>query len=334
MRHDRDSPGSGFGLTRFGGNYTSYLRHRDSERQRWVHQFREEQAELARLRTRVRDNHTVGRPDRPPRTEGKMAQKFYADRNAKVVSRRVNDAATALERLEQQQVRKPPARLRFVGLGSSSGMPHHQAATDGAPGVRPGRSATTSAGPVLTATGLSVTDRLAPTTLSLGAQGRLLVTGVNGSGKSTLLSVLAGHLTPDTGTLTAPARLRVALLSQEPLWRDGAQTVRTAYACAVGLDRAEDTPLATFGLLAGRDADRPVGSLSVGQRRRLDLAILLADPPDVSLLDEPTNHLSLLLVTELEQSLPHYPGAVVVASHDRWLRAGWSGEHLNLEGLT
>src|SRR5699024_9111392 len=124
------------------------------------------------------------------------------------------------------------------------------------------------------------------------------------------------------------------MLGQEPLRRAVSQTVRTAYAAAVGLDRAEQTPLATFGLIAGRDADRPVGSLSVGQRRRLDLAVLLADPPDILLLDEPTNHLSLLLVTELEHSLPDYPGAVVVASHDRWLRAGWTGERLHLEGHT
>ena len=74
-----------------------------------------------------------------------------------------------------------------------------------------------------------------------------------------------------------------------------------------------------------------MGALSVGQRRRLDLATVLADPPDVLLLDEPTNHLSLLLVTELERALLDYPGAVVIASHDRWLSAGWSGERLRLE---
>ncbi|USQ78773.1 ABC-F family ATP-binding cassette domain-containing protein [Ornithinimicrobium faecis] len=316
VRHDHDSPGSGFGVTKFTGNYTAYLQHRQDERERWVHRFRDEQGELARLRARVRADHTVGHPGREPRTEGKMAKKFYADRNAKVVSRRVNDAETALERLEQDQVRKPPARMRFVGLA----------------GQASGGSQAPAAGPVLTATHVAVARRLAPTSLSLGSRERLLVTGANGSGKSTLLSVLAGQLEADGGAITRPDRLHVALLSQEPLWRDDAQTVRTAYATAVGLDRAERTPLATFGLIAGRDADRPVGSLSVGQRRRLDLAVLLADPSDVLLLDEPTNHLSLLLVTELEQSLPDYPGAVVVASHDRWLREGWTGERLHLEG--
>lgn len=316
VRHDSDSPGTGFGVTRFTGSYTAYLQHRQDERARWVHRFREEQAELARLHQRVRDEHTVGRPDRGPRTEARAAKKFYADRNAKVVARRVNDAATALQRLEQDQVRKPPARLRFVGLAATAGD----------------RPPATSVGPVLTASGLAVSDRLAPISLSLGARDRLLVTGANGSGKSTLLSVLAGALEPDAGAITRPDRLRVALLSQEPLWRDDSQTVRSAYAVAVGPDRAEETSLATFGLIAGRDTDRRVGALSVGQRRRLDLAVLLAHPPEVLLLDEPTNHLSLLLVTELEQSLPDYPGAVVVASHDRWLRAGWTGARLHLEG--
>jgi macrolide transport system ATP-binding/permease protein len=68
----------------------------------------------------------------------------------------------------------------------------------------------------------------------------------------------------------------------------------------------------------------------VGQRRRLDLALLLADPPEVLLLDEPTNHFSLLLATRLEASVPDYPGAVVIASHDRWLRSAWHGERLAL----
>ncbi|HLS62284.1 MAG TPA: ATP-binding cassette domain-containing protein, partial [Ruania sp.] len=79
-----------------------------------------------------------------------------------------------------------------------------------------------------------------------------------------------------------------------------------------------------------RDENRPVGVLSVGQRRRLALAVLLADPPDVLLLDEPTNHLSLLLVTQLEAAIGAYPGTVVLASHDRWLRRAWTGRRLDL----
>jgi macrolide transport system ATP-binding/permease protein len=66
--------------------------------------------------------------------------------------------------------------------------------------------------------------------------------------------------------------------------------------------------------------DRPVDELSEGQRRRLDLAIGLAARPHVLLLDEPTNHLSIALVDELVEALEATEAAVVVATHDRWVR--------------
>ena len=310
-----DSPGSGFGVARFGGGFTAYLRHRRDERDRWVRLYRAEQAELGRLRARVRSDQTVGHADRAPRSEARISRKFYSDRNATVVARRVNDAATALARLEREQVRRPPARLRFRGFASPDA-----ASSRRVPG-----------GPVLTATAVSVAGRLGETHVALGAPDRLLVTGPNGSGKSTLLQVLAGRLEPDTGCVTVHGQVRRGLLAQETAWGDAAVTVRDAYTAAVGVATAERMPLARLGLIAGRDLDRPVGSLSVGQRRRLDLAVLLADPPEVLLLDEPTNHLSVLLATDLEAALADYPGAVVVASHDRWLRAGWTGRVLELK---
>ncbi|WP_298750420.1 ABC-F family ATP-binding cassette domain-containing protein [uncultured Serinicoccus sp.] len=312
---DDDSPGSGYGLTRYTGSYTAYLQQRREDRRRWVRRHRDEQAELVRLRRKVADDHTVGHADRGPRTEARASRKFYADRNARVVARRVNDASTALERLEREQVRRPPARLRFRGLG----------APQGGPAARPGTD------PLLRAVDVRLHGRLAPLSLVVPAHGRLLVTGGNGSGKSTLLDLLAGTLRPSGGRITWAPGLSVDLLSQEPTPHPTRDTARSEYARRVGHERAARQPLAGFGLLAGRDLDRPVAELSVGQRRRLDLAVVLADPPDLLLLDEPTNHLSLLLVSELELALPAYPGAVVVASHDRWLREDWSGERLHLQ---
>ena len=79
-----------------------------------------------------------------------------------------------------------------------------------------------------------------------------------------------------------------------------------------------------------REHARPVGLLSTGQQRRVALAILVSRGPDLLLLDEPTNHISLQLATELEDALGRSPGTVVVASHDRWLRARWNGPGLTL----
>jgi macrolide transport system ATP-binding/permease protein len=84
--------------------------------------------------------------------------------------------------------------------------------------------------------------------------------------------------------------------------------------------------LGALGLLDRRDTHRPVADLSVGARRRLDLALVLAERPHVLLLDEPTNHLSATLVDELTAALGATRAAVVVATHDRQLlrdTAGW-----------
>ncbi|MGA0569014.1 ATP-binding cassette domain-containing protein [Rathayibacter sp. KR2-224] len=159
---------------------------------------------------------------------------------------------------------------------------------------------------------------------------RMLITGPNGAGKSTLLGLLAGTIQPDSGSVTRRRGLRVGLLEQDVRFADPSATPRAVYEKALGERRAEQLPLTSLGLMAPRDLDRPVGALSVGQQRRFALALIIARPPHVFLLDEPTNHLSLALAGELEDALGGYPGAVVVASHDRWLRRRWTGAELGL----
>jgi len=157
------------------------------------------------------------------------------------------------------------------------------------------------------------------------AGGRLLVTGSNGSGKSTLLKLVAGELAPTGGSLTVAAH-RVGHLPQDVVFSRPDRTAAEVYAAATG----SPVPLADLGLLHPREAHRPVGVLSTGQQRRLGLAVLVARRPDLLLLDEPTNHISLALADELEESLGRFPGTVVVASHDRWLRRRWTGDVMSL----
>ena len=314
--------GSGYGITRFTGSYSDYLRTRSEARARWERRYRDEQHELAKLRAGVGSSQQVGHADWKPRTETRAAQKFYSDRNARVVARRVNDARSRLEDLEARQIRQPPEELRFLGVPT-------RREPLGAGPVRD------DAAPVIAATSLAVLGRLDPVSFELNAGERLLVTGANGAGKSTLLRLISGHLPPSSGALAAPDETSIGLLTQEvsvpdPRGRGPERTARQAYEDAVGEALAEAVPLRTFGLLASRDEGQPVRVLSLGQQRRLELAILLAKPPRVLLLDEPTNHLSLPLVTALEQAIVDYPGEVIVASHDRWLRRGWTGAQLEL----
>src|SRR5699024_809240 len=192
---DADGDGSGIGTVSFTGSYTDYLHARMDARARWEQQYTAEQEELRRLRAAVRDAHTVGHPGREPRTEARAAKKFYEDRNAKVVSRRVNDARSRLAELEESQLRKPPRELFFRVLTAGE--------------HRNGRGRRSWSGPVLIATRVSLPGRLAATSVSVAAGEKWLITGPNGVGKSTLLHLLAGDLSPATGSVNAPAALRI-----------------------------------------------------------------------------------------------------------------------------
>jgi macrolide transport system ATP-binding/permease protein len=294
------------GPTRYGGTYAAYLEQKRAERASWEQRFAEEQEELKELRESVTVTARGVAHNRPQRDNDKMAYNFFGDRVQKQISRRVRNAQLRLDELRRDQVRKPPPPLRFRGALT---------------------------GPVIEdKLALSIRDIHLPGRLHLGhldivTTSRLLVTGGNGAGKSTLLHLLAGTLEPASGTVHRGRGVRVGLLEQDVMFADPEVTARRLYAETV----SENAPqLTQLGLLAPKDLDKKVGELSVGQRRRLALAILVADPPQVLLLDEPTNHISLTLAEELFAALEIAPGAVVIASHDRWLRRGWDGDRLEL----
>lgn len=164
-----------------------------------------------------------------------------------------------------------------------------------------------------------------PVSFALSHRGRLVVTGPNGAGKTTLLSVAASELAPDTGPTRMPKGTRLGFLHQEtslPLDRRASEVFAThvnAVISAGTLPASDAVGLSQLGLLRPREASKRVGELSMGQQRRLDLALVLATRPHVLLLDEPTNHLSIALVDELTDALGTTRAAVVLSTHDRQL---------------
>ncbi|MEV6033047.1 ATP-binding cassette domain-containing protein [Nonomuraea sp. NPDC052116] len=165
-----------------------------------------------------------------------------------------------------------------------------------------------------------VGDRLHVPSLTIEAGDRLLVRGANGAGKSTLLQTLAEH-----------ARVRVGHLPQEVTF-DPDLTVLDAYGHNHSYADERRAALLSTGLFKPQALDQKVGTLSVGQQRRLALARLLAQEYDLLLLDEPTNHLSLVLAEEIEQALDDYRGGLVVVSHDRALIRRFRGTEIMLAG--
>lgn len=334
---ETDDAGSGLGVRVWGVGYSAARAARLAELSRWRSQYEAELEERRALAHEIEVGSREVNRKTESKSEAKITRKFYADKDARVTARRARNARVRLETLDQQRVRRPPEPLRFSGFTAAAiGVAHSLSAGNaptnlGAPLPTPSDTSTGGA-PVLRTSRIALTGRLQPASLDLPARGRLMLTGPNGSGKSTLLAILAVRLEPDRGELSRDPAVSVGYLPQEASFDDPSLTACETYRRAVGTNVADAVPLTATGLLAPRDADRPVEQLSVGQRRRVALAALVADPPDVLLLDEPTNHLSLTLVEELEEALRSFDGALVIATHDRWLRSQWEGAVLNLDG--
>ncbi|MDX8029202.1 ABC-F family ATP-binding cassette domain-containing protein [Lentzea sp. BCCO 10_0856] len=293
------------GPTRFGGTYSEYVTQKRADRDRWERRYEEEQEELTELRESLGLIGGRVAPNRVMRDSDKMGYGVRANRVQSQISRRVRNATRRLEDLERRSVPAPPRPLSFRP-----------------PGLTPTEF-------LLSLREVDVPGRLRLGFLDVRDGDRLLVTGPNGAGKSTLLLVLAGQLEA-AGVRRHPG-LRTGLLDQDTRFANPRLTARGTYGRALGAERVAQVPLESLGLLHRWDLGKPVGTLSVGQQRRLKLALLVADPPDLLLLDEPTNHFSPTLCDELEAALGPGPGAIVLASHDRWLRARWRGAEISLQ---
>jgi ATP-binding cassette subfamily F protein uup len=161
-------------------------------------------------------------------------------------------------------------------------------------------------------------------TWRLGPGDRVALVGANGSGKSTLLRLLAGELSPTSGEVQRGETVRLAHLSQEaaeiPEQRtviEAVEEVRRRATLAGGEELTAGRLVERFGF-RGEKAITKVRDLSGGERRRLTLMRLLMSEPNVLLLDEPTNDLDIEILTALEDLLDHWPGTLVVVSHDRY----------------
>lgn len=141
------------------------------------------------------------------------------------------------------------------------------------------------------------------------------VVGLNGNGKSTLLKLIA---TQDQAVAQFAVKpdLKVAYLAQNWFFPEG-QSVRE-----VMQERCPDVDFYQLQSILNRlkvsDLDAIANQLSGGQQRRLSLAVALVKKVDLLILDEPTNHLDIEMVEWLEKYLIHYPGAILMATHDRY----------------
>jgi len=161
-------------------------------------------------------------------------------------------------------------------------------------------------------------------TWRVGPGDRIGLVGVNGSGKTTLLRILAGLRGVDSGVVKVGKTVRIGYLSQDvaeldPTLRvlEAVEAVRRQTVLGDGREVTASALLERFGFTGERQWT-PVGELSGGEKRRLQLLRLLMDEPNVLLLDEPTNDLDVDTLTALEDLLDSWAGTLIAASHDRY----------------
>ena len=167
-------------------------------------------------------------------------------------------------------------------------------------------------------------ELLSHLTWNIGPGDRIGIVGINGAGKSTLMRVLASQLPPAAGKLTTGITVKIAFLTQhldelDPTWRVLEAVEKVAQFVELGKGKTLSASQLCERLGFDRDGQwTPVGDLSGGERRRLQLTRLLMDAPNVLMLDEPTNDFDIETLTELEDLLDSFGGTLLVVSHDRY----------------
>jgi ATP binding protein of ABC transporter len=160
----------------------------------------------------------------------------------------------------------------------------------------------------------------------IGPGDRFGIVGANGAGKSTLLSIIDGSLKPTVGRVNIGKTVKFAVLSQrleelEKLGKYKVKEVLSRYKPSYIIDGKEVTPGQLMERLGFKPEQlmTPIADLSGGQKRRMQLLLILLDEPNVLIMDEPGNDLDTDMLAVMEDLLDTWPGTLIVVSHDRYL---------------
>lgn len=294
----------------YAGSYDSYARARAREREQWEERFTEQQEEMKDLRRAIRQARAgVDRKAPPIRDPDKNIREAHKARADKTASKSIRSLEERLRRLEEEAVPRPPAMLRMNPKLDAGDLQSEEV-------IRFDQVS-------LAFDGVEI---LRDVSFTLRRGERVVLVGPNGAGKSTILNLIAGRLQPDSGSIQIAAAARCGYLDQDGSSLDPNLTVFETYRQGQdGLEHELVSDLSRFGLFTWDDAHKPVGALSAGQRRKLQIARLVAEEANLLLLDEPTNHLSLTVLEDVERALQAFSGPVLAASHDRFFIERFGG---------
>jgi ATPase subunit of ABC transporter with duplicated ATPase domains len=300
----------------FGGNWASYVQEKAAaarhEEEAWEH-YRQTREDLVGRAQREKQWATSGvvRERKAPADKDKAQRDFRINRTEQLAAR-ARRTEKALERLEEVDKPWEPWDLRYsLTLAPRGG---------------------TVVASLVGAVAAKGSFRLGPVDLLVEWGDRMAVTGPNGSGKTTLVDAVLGRQPLLAGSRALGPSVVVGELGQDRLevlvaGDGGGPDLLSDFMRVTALMVPEARSLlAKFGLGAP-DVERPIGTLSPGERTRAQLACFQAAGVNFLVLDEPTNHLDLPAIEQLEAALGSYEGTLLIVTHDRRLLAGLHVTH-------
>jgi ATP-binding cassette subfamily F protein 3 len=291
-------------LAEYAGNYSAYVQAKARELDGQWAAWQDQQDEIARLEGSAAHLRDLAKFRRGGKADSgdKFAKAFFANRSRKTV-RRAKRIETRIDHLmTDEHVDKPQQEWR---MRLEFGEP-----------LRSGQMVV-----ALEDLGHTFGERwlFRHAKLALRYGERIALVGSNGSGKTTLLRLLAGELAPTEGSVRLGANVRMGYMPQEQENLDPAGMPLQLVRQLAPMDETKARHFLHFFLFEGDDVFTPIDQLSYGERARLILATLVLAGANCLLLDEPINHLDIASRERFEVSLDAFPGAVLLAVHDRAL---------------
>ena len=297
-------------LLNYPGNYDNYAEAKARERVQWEIDFTEQQAEITELRKAIRQARAgVDRKAPAARDPDKNIQEAHKARADKTAGKSIRSLEERLRRIEADPIPKPPLMMKINPALDANDLKSDEI-------VRFDSVSKAFGGEIV----------LNDVSFTLRSGQRIVLVGPNGAGKSTLLNLIAGRFEPDSGRIVIAQAARAGYLDQDGANLETERTVFDVYRAGLdGLEHELISDLFRHGLFLYDDLSKTVGQLSSGQRRKLQIARLVAEQANFLLLDEPTNHLSLDVLEEFERALREFPGPILATSHDRWFIERFGG---------
>jgi ATP-binding cassette subfamily F protein 3 len=293
------------GSRRFPGGYTDYTRQKEIEARTQETEYRKQKQEREQLEASIRTyRQWFHQGESNARKAEVPIQRGYFQARAGKHINRFRAKVKELERLDAKRVEKPREE---AGLHMKLGAGDFAAHTL----VRMER--------ISFAYEQGQTGLLQDLQLEISRGDRLAVLGANGTGKTTLLKLLVGQFMPTAGSVRHHPQLRIGYFSQELDNLDEQETLLDSLLTLPAMTQTEARTILGCFLFSGHDVHKRIQDLSMGEKCRVAFLKLYFSGANLLVLDEPTNYLDIDTRERIEQALQHYPGALVVVSHDRYL---------------